>query len=301
MPGIMKSPSLPLVFGLIGALGMGAMFWIENRQLKARLAALEAGTGAGPAVRSAAGQGRAEGSSRALFSGKPEAAASSRSPGKKKENRGPLKAVQGRDGLFEVTDADGQVLLKARQTDLANLAVQAADILQAERIKYPGGPSWSPGQSAGPPDTQDASDQPTAWAPQQQDGGKEWLSLKYAKAVELGEITVYESYNPGALTRILALLPDGSEKVLWSGTTPADSGFIERVVKVPPGIRSDQIRLELDTSRVPGWNEIDAVEVTGRDGSRQWASEATASSYYGQNKGQPSAAAMENLRDIPGR
>ena len=38
--------------------------------------------------------------------------------------------------------------------------------------------------------------------------------------------------------------------------------------------------LHLDTTRVSGWNEIDAVELIGRDGSRQWATSAKASSSY---------------------
>jgi len=31
------------------------------------------------------------------------------------------------------------------------------------------------------------------------------------------------------------------------------------------------IRIELDTTRTNNWQEIDAVEMVGRDGSRQWA------------------------------
>jgi hypothetical protein len=79
-------------------------------------------------------------------------------------------------------------------------------------------------------------------------------------------------------------MPNGSEKTIWEGTEDTDTGIVERAVKVPKGIRSDQIRIELDTSRVPGWNEIDAVELVGTDGSRQWATESTASSYYGQGR-----------------
>ena len=37
--------------------------------------------------------------------------------------------------------------------------------------------------------------------------------------------------------------------------------------------------------RVAGWNEIDAVELIGRDGSRQWAKGANASSSYGASRG----------------
>jgi hypothetical protein len=53
---------------------------------------------------------------------------------------------------------------------------------------------------------------------------------------------------------------------------------------VPPGVRSDQIKVYLDTARVPGWNEIDAVELIGADGTRQWASGSSASSYYGDQR-----------------
>ena len=99
--------------------------------------------------------------------------------------------------------------------------------------------------------------------------------------MEVGEINIHETYNPGAVSKVSAILPDGREKVIWEGTETAETGIVERALKVPPGIRSDQIRIELDTARVPGWNEIDAVELVGRDGSRQWAAESTASSYYG--------------------
>ena len=46
-------------------------------------------------------------------------------------------------------------------------------------------------------------------------------------------------------------------------------------------IAADQFhRVDFDRARVPGWNEIDAVELVGRDGSRQWATSAKASSSY---------------------
>jgi len=59
---------------------------------------------------------------------------------------------------------------------------------------------------------------------------------------------------------------------------------MDSVFEVPPGIRSDKLRVELDTKRVAGWNEIDAVELIGSDGTRQWATESTASSYYGESR-----------------
>jgi len=47
-----------------------------------------------------------------------------------------------------------------------------------------------------------------------------------------------------------------------------------------PPASSHSVKVYLDTRRVPGWNEIDAVELVGRDGTRQWATAATAISTF---------------------
>jgi hypothetical protein len=152
--------------------------------------------------------------------------------------------------------------------------------LDPERVTK--GPRWSPEQLAGPPDTHQAADLPTAWASQEPDGGVEWLQLEYDQAVELAEVRVHESFNPGAISKVAAVDPGGAEVVIWEGTMEQQEGSVESVFEVPPGVRGSSIRLYLDTTRVPGWNEIDAVEVVGRDASRQWANGAQASSYYGE-------------------
>ena len=187
------------------------------------------------------------------------------------------------DGRFVVRVPGGSELPPLSAADTEALAESIQTALVEAASSRPNGPSWSPGQAAGPPDTEAHADQPTAWASTQADGGIEWLELTYKQAVDIREINIHESFNPGALARVLAIQPDGSPKTLWEGTTPADGEVIERSLPIPPGTRANTVRLELDTSRVPGWNEIDAVELVGADGSRQWAAEARASSYYGGN------------------
>jgi hypothetical protein len=144
--------------------------------------------------------------------------------------------------------------------------------------------AWSGRQAIGAPDTPEAGDLVTAWASRNPDGGEEWLHLTYPKPVDISQINVHETYNPGAVSRIAALLPDGSEKTLWEGTEPREEAPVEVGFPVPAGVRSDQIKVYLDTARVPGWNEIDAVELVGKDGSRQWATTSSASSYYGDRR-----------------
>jgi hypothetical protein len=133
----------------------------------------------------------------------------------------------------------------------------------------------------GPPNTLLAGDVPTAWAPRSPDGGAEWLAIEFGLEVEMAEVRIRESYNPGAIVRVAALV-NGQETTLWEGASKTGPAPRDFVIRAPPGLRSRNIVVHLDTARVPGWNEIDAVELLGRDGTRQWASSATASSSYAE-------------------
>lgn len=145
--------------------------------------------------------------------------------------------------------------------------------------------SWGPEQATGPADTQLAGDVPTAWAPREQDGGEEWLKLDYEKVTDLAEIVVRETYNPGAVRKVTAFLPDGREVTIWEGVEPEATAPVDRRFMVPYSMQAASVKVYLDTRRVPGWNEIDAVEVIGRDGSRQWAKKASASSTFAEQGG----------------
>jgi hypothetical protein len=139
---------------------------------------------------------------------------------------------------------------------------------------------WGPGQAAGPPDTEEAEDAPTAWTPLEPDSGPEWLLVRFERAVAVAEVRIRESLNPGAVRRVSATLEDGSSFLIWEGDDPTTSAPADLVVRPDREVSAREIRVELDTSRRPGFNAVDAVELVGRDGSRQWASEAEASSTY---------------------
>jgi hypothetical protein len=159
------------------------------------------------------------------------------------------------------------------------LALTAARPVSAQQLTPPKEP-WSPEQATGAPDTLEAEDAPTAWTPMEPDAGNEWLLVRFERAVAVAEVRIHESLNPGTVRRVSASLEDGVSFLLWEGDDPtvqAPSSF---------GVRTDRevvartILVEMDTARRPGWNAIDAVELIGRDGSRQWAAEAAASSTY---------------------
>lgn len=141
--------------------------------------------------------------------------------------------------------------------------------------------SWGTEQILGPPDTERAGDAPTAWASLQENAGPEWLALGFERAVEVAQVRIRESYNPGAISKVTVLV-NGSEVVLWEGTASGGKAPRDFVVPVNGSIQAQSIVVHLDTTRVPGWNEIDAVELVGRDGSRQWATSASASSTYAE-------------------
>ncbi len=142
--------------------------------------------------------------------------------------------------------------------------------------------SWGPEQVIGEPDTFQAGDIPTAWASREPDGGEEWLKLEYEKSVDIAEIRVRETHNPGAISKVTAFLAGGSEVTLWEGTEPPAQAPVEMSFTIPTSVNAKSVKVYLDTKRVPGWNEIDAVELIGRDGSHQWAKQASASSTYAE-------------------
>lgn len=126
--------------------------------------------------------------------------------------------------------------------------------------------SWSAQQATGAPDTPEAGDMATAWAAASSDTQVETLVLVYARPVRPTGIEVYETYNPGAVSKIEVLDPNTDEwVVVWEGE--ADTAGEELAVFSPEltslDFVTDQVRLTIDEPLIGGWNEIDAVKLIG--------------------------------------
>lgn len=150
--------------------------------------------------------------------------------------------------------------------------------------------SWGPEQATGAPDTwPKAGDLPTAWASQTPDGQREWLELTYAAPVRAVAVLVYETYNPGAVDRVTGYDAGGKEIELWSGADPTPAGKDKgiSVIAVHPEFDLSRVRIYLDSPKVAGWNEIDAVGLLDDSGKTHWATSATASSTYADAAGEP--------------
>ena len=109
--------------------------------------------------------------------------------------------------------------------------------------------------------------------------------MTFPDRVSPTSIEIHETFNPGALTKVSVFNPIGAEVVVWSGVDPTPVTAGRGISRIPVDVpfRTDKVKIYLDSPRVPGWNEIDAVgmnyvffwwEVT------QWAKAASASSSY---------------------
>lgn len=143
-----------------------------------------------------------------------------------------------------------------------------------------------------------AGDQTTAWAQFTSQGGSEWLHVTFEKSVDIAEIIVRETYNPGAISRVAAILPSGQEVTIWEGTEPSVQAPVDMSFPVTQKVQANAAKIYLERSRVPGWNEIDAVELVGRDGSRQWAATATVSSAYSISPGNTARTRLESRLEV---
>jgi hypothetical protein len=142
--------------------------------------------------------------------------------------------------------------------------------------------NWGPEQVLGPSNTDQSGDIVTAWASARPDGGEEWLHANYDQLVDIGEVRIRETYNPGAISKITAFLPNGQEVTIWEGTEPMAEAPVDTSFTPMSRVQAKSVKVYMDTRRVPGWNEVDSIELIGRDGTRQWAKSATASSTYAE-------------------
>jgi hypothetical protein len=161
------------------------------------------------------------------------------------------------------------------------------------------GAPWSPEQATGAPDSPIAGDQRTAWATDAVDAPGEWLELSYAETIVPVEIEVYETFNPGAVSRVGVFDEKGRETIVFDGVDPTPPQAKLGVSRIPVPLREDlatrRVKLYLDSQGVPGWNEIDAVALIDRAGISHWATSARASTWYGSANYAPTIDAVTPL------
>jgi hypothetical protein len=127
-----------------------------------------------------------------------------------------------------------------------------------------GDAGWSAKQATGAPNVDKYSDDSHAWAPKTQDGGIEWLDLKYANPVHAAEVRVRESMGSGAVIKVELFDEAGAAHTIWQGVDPTrELNYLILKFK-PTDYKVNRVKVTLATNIIPGWNEIDAVQLVGK-------------------------------------
>jgi len=144
---------------------------------------------------------------------------------------------------------------------------------------------WGPEQATGPPNTMQDGDISTAYGSASPDEGLLWLYLTYDKPMHARQVRIRETCNPGSVAKVeLYDEEKGSPHPVWEGMDPTNkSPGVFDVVFPQTEYRVVGVKITLDTNRVRGFNEIDAVQLVGAEGT-QWATGAIASSIWGAQR-----------------
>mmetsp|Transcript_11371 Transcript_11371/g.17442 ORF Transcript_11371/g.17442 Transcript_11371/m.17442 type:complete len:1263 (-) Transcript_11371:420-4208(-) len=148
---------------------------------------------------------------------------------------------------------------------------------------------WAASQILGPPDAfPDYARSELAWTPSLEDNGDEFIELEFPFEMYVDGTELYEIFNPGAVRKIstmanytddiFARCPkfdvtecsrDLKWQELWTKSEIQNSSIVVKKAtifspKLCPSTRKTKVlRIDLDTSKSPGWNALDAVKLVG--------------------------------------
>ena len=126
---------------------------------------------------------------------------------------------------------------------------------------------WSAEQMTGKPDVETYGDNGNAWTSKEADKGVEWVKLTFAKSVNANEVRIRQTENPGAIIKIELIDDKGKSHTVWEGIDKTKyeenkiQYFIAKFDKTE--YKTKIVKITLATNSVPGWNEIDAVQLVG--------------------------------------
>jgi hypothetical protein len=147
-------------------------------------------------------------------------------------------------------DPDGQWAIEATASSVYNDAT--------------GDAGWSAKQATGAPNVDHYGDDGHAWAPKTPDGGIEWLDLRYTRPVHAAEVRVRESAGSGSVVKVELFDEAGAAHTIWQGNDETKELNYLILKFKPTDYKVNRVKVTLATNTVPGWNEIDAVQLVGK-------------------------------------
>ena len=127
--------------------------------------------------------------------------------------------------------------------------------------------TWTPAQMTGAPDVEKYGDDGRAWTSLEAEKGIEWVLLSYEKAVNATEIRIRQTFTPGAIIKIELIDEKGTSHTVWEGIDKVKyepdkiQYFVSKFDKTD--YKTRKIKITLANNTIPGWKEIDAVQLVG--------------------------------------
>ena len=132
---------------------------------------------------------------------------------------------------------------------------------------HKGTEGWSAEQMIGKPDVETYGDNQKAWTSKESQMGLEWVKLTYEKAVNASEIKIRQTYNPGTIIQVELIDERGKSHTVWEGIDKAkyEQNTIQyfNVKFDKTDYKTKTVKITLATNTLPGWKEIDAVQLIG--------------------------------------
>ncbi len=103
----------------------------------------------------------------------------------------------------------------------------------------------------------------TAWRPNQEDSGEEWIKVGFDVPITVSQIAIVQNYGAGCVIKIV--LSDeqnpAQENTITVAQSPKNPLFVYKLPK-PTTFKVASLKLFLNTKKVSGWNEIDAIGIS---------------------------------------
>ncbi len=161
------------------------------------------------------------------------------------------------------------VFLTAQQPKIANVQWANRVIAVSSEYSNPDKPftdQFRASQITGKPNKLPAfGDSPCAWSPSKQNNiNGEFIKVGFATPMKIEQIAIAENYNPGAITHIYVYDANDQETLLFKNVNVAPLGVKGRMNRIFQKVDFDvfAIKLVLATSKISGYNQIDAIGIS---------------------------------------
>ena len=124
--------------------------------------------------------------------------------------------------------------------------------------------AWSASKILGPPNVYPScGDIAEAWASTSPDASREYLVLGYSFPAHANRVSIYQTYNPGAVDTVyLRNAATGTWNKIYEATaaaSPCPQTSVLEINFTETTYNVDAVRIAINSPIVPSWNEIDAV------------------------------------------